>query len=326
MIVAAEPQLSGYDIVGDVHGCYDALVALLEKMGYVCADGVYHCPGRKAVFLGDILDRGDGIRETVDLVRNMVDAGQAWFILGNHEFNAIAFSTPAPTGWGSPFLWRRTRRLTRQLLQTLKQYRQRPEEWQALITWLRKQPLLIEFEGFRVVHACWDSERIARLRELNPACTLEDDTFLFNASEWGSEERRILERLLKGVNMRLPEGFTICGSDGVVRDQFRSAFWHGAPSTYGDLVFQPDGLPQDLHQRELSQAEKSRLTYYHADEKPLFVGHYWRQGEPSLLTANIACLDYSAVRAGLLVGYRMGQETSLDPAHLVWVKARPGKC
>lgn len=321
MIVGPEPGIEGYDIIGDVHGCHDALVALLERMSYRCDNGVYKHPGRKVVFLGDILDRGRHIRETFLLVRRMVDAGEAWFILGNHEFNAIAYATRAPTGWERPYVARRTRRLIRQLLQTLKQFRAWPDDWQAMIAWLRRQPLLLEFEHFRAVHACWDSEKIRRLRELNPACTLEDNEFLLNAADWRNEERRILERLLKGINVRLPEGFTIRGSDGVERDQFRSAFWHESPLTYGDLVFQPDGLPHELQGWPLSKEEKSLLTHYHAHEKPLFVGHYWRQGEPSLLTPNIACLDYSAVRAGLLVAYRMGSEATLDPTHLVWVKA-----
>lgn len=321
MIVAPEPGIEGYDIIGDVHGCHDALVALLERMGYALRNGVYQCPGRKVVFLGDIIDRGRHIRETFWLVRRMVDAGVAWFILGNHEFNAVTYATRAPAGWERPFIARRTRRLIRQLLQTLKQFRGRTDEWQEMIRWLRKQPLLLEFPHFRAVHACWDADKIRRLRQLNPACTLENEAFLLAAADWRNEERRIIERLLKGINVRLPEGFTIRGSDGVERDQFRSAFWHAEPVTYGDLVFQPDGLPQELQARALTDEEKSVLTHYPPHEKPLFVGHYWRQGEPSLLTPNIACLDYSAVRAGLLVAYRMGLESTLDPSHLVWVKA-----
>lgn len=322
MIVAPEPGIEGYDIIGDVHGCHDALVALLEQMGYACHNGVYEYPGRKVVFLGDILDRGRHIRETYQLVRSMVDAGKAWLILGNHEFNAVTYATRAPAGWERPYVARRTRRLIRQLLQTLKQFRGCIPEWESMIAWLRRQPLLLEFAHFRAVHACWDNAMIERLREINPACTLEDDEFLLNLADWRNEERRIIERLLKGINVPLPEGFTIRGSDGVERDRFRSAFWHESPLTYGDLVFQPDGLPHELHAWPISNEEKSLLTHYDANEKPLFVGHYWRQGEPSLLTPNIACLDYSAVRAGLLVAYRMSTESTLDPAHLVWVKAR----
>ena len=66
----------GYDI-GDVHGCAFTLVKLLEKLGYRDFNGVYQHPSRKAIFVGDILDRGPHIREAIGLVKAMVDAGVA---------------------------------------------------------------------------------------------------------------------------------------------------------------------------------------------------------------------------------------------------------
>ena len=51
---------------------------------------------RQVVFIADLIDRGNGQRETVDIARRMVDAGSAQIVLGNHEFNAIAWSTPNP--------------------------------------------------------------------------------------------------------------------------------------------------------------------------------------------------------------------------------------
>ncbi|PMB04246.1 polynucleotide kinase-phosphatase, partial [Fischerella thermalis CCMEE 5328] len=94
-----------FDIIGDIHGCCDELEALLEKLGYVkggqggeiaClssptsptlwdAPTYYHPQGRKAVFLGDLIDRGPRILDTVKLVRNMVVAGTAICVPGNHE-------------------------------------------------------------------------------------------------------------------------------------------------------------------------------------------------------------------------------------------------
>ncbi|MBF1991738.1 polynucleotide kinase-phosphatase [Fischerella thermalis] len=91
-----------FDIIGDIHGCCDELEALLEKLGYVkggqggeiaClssptlwdAPTYYHPQGRKAVFLGDLIDRGPRILDTVKLVRNMVLAGTAICVPGNHE-------------------------------------------------------------------------------------------------------------------------------------------------------------------------------------------------------------------------------------------------
>jgi protein phosphatase len=75
-----------FDIIGDVHGCYDELAALLAKLGYV-PDGatLRPPPGRKAVFLGDLIDRGPKIAQVLELVMNMVAAGHALCVPGNHE-------------------------------------------------------------------------------------------------------------------------------------------------------------------------------------------------------------------------------------------------
>ena len=89
-----------FDIIGDIHGCCDELEVLLQKLGYVQVPPserkpeksefwnfpTYHHPqGRKAVFLGDLVDRGPRILDTVKLVRNMVKAGTGMCVPGNHE-------------------------------------------------------------------------------------------------------------------------------------------------------------------------------------------------------------------------------------------------
>ena len=65
----------GYDLIGDIHGCGETLIKLLEQMGYTKKNGVYQHPKRKVVFLGDIVDRGPHIRLACHVVRDMVDAG-----------------------------------------------------------------------------------------------------------------------------------------------------------------------------------------------------------------------------------------------------------
>lgn len=55
----------------------------------------------------------------------------------------------------------------------------------------------------------------------------------------------------------------------------------------------------------------------YANEKPLFMGHYWLQGTPALLAPQVACLDYSAGKDGPLVAYRWQGETQLRAAHFV---------
>ena len=86
----------GYDLIGDIHGCARTLKRLLERLGYSRQSGVWRHPTRMAIFLGDLVDRGPGIRETLHLVHDMVRAGQALCIMGNHEYNALGWYTEAP--------------------------------------------------------------------------------------------------------------------------------------------------------------------------------------------------------------------------------------
>lgn len=85
-----------FDFIGDVHGCCDELEELLEQLGYqesiisagqlVWGEKSYtHPNGRKAVFVGDLVDRGPRILDTVSIVRNMVWQGSALCVPGNHD-------------------------------------------------------------------------------------------------------------------------------------------------------------------------------------------------------------------------------------------------
>jgi protein phosphatase len=78
-----------FDIIGDVHGCCDELEQLLSKLGYDAAAGWRHPEDRTAVFLGDLVDRGPRIVETLDLVRAMVAAGHALAVPGNHDLKLL---------------------------------------------------------------------------------------------------------------------------------------------------------------------------------------------------------------------------------------------
>ena len=89
-----------FDIIGDVHGCFDELVALLERLEYRITqprtDGggdrsfsVSHPQGRKAVFVGDLVDRGPGVANVLRLVMSMVADGTALCVAGNHESKLV---------------------------------------------------------------------------------------------------------------------------------------------------------------------------------------------------------------------------------------------
>jgi protein phosphatase len=75
-----------FDIIGDVHGCCDELETLLQTLGYQLHERTYtHPAGRKVIFLGDLVDRGERILDTLNLVQNMVATGHALCVPGNHE-------------------------------------------------------------------------------------------------------------------------------------------------------------------------------------------------------------------------------------------------
>ena len=89
-----------FDIIGDVHGCFDELVSLLEHLGYqvtqppaerAAEDGfsVFHPQGRRAVFVGDLVDRGPGVVNVLKLVMSMVADGAALCVAGNHESKLV---------------------------------------------------------------------------------------------------------------------------------------------------------------------------------------------------------------------------------------------
>ena len=82
-----------FDIIGDVHGCFDELTELLKTLGYETQpDGrLAHPLGRKLIFVGDLVDRGPKIPETVQLVKQSVDAGQAICVPGNHDIKFMRF-------------------------------------------------------------------------------------------------------------------------------------------------------------------------------------------------------------------------------------------
>lgn len=93
-------QCGPFDIFGDLHGCADELESLLTQLGWVPSDveepdsfwggkSWRHPEGRRAIFLGDLVDRGPRMLDTVRIARNMVKAGSAFCIAGNHDVKLV---------------------------------------------------------------------------------------------------------------------------------------------------------------------------------------------------------------------------------------------
>ena len=84
-----------FDIIGDIHGCFDELVELLQKLGYKIStqsngDITVEPPeGRKAVFVGDYVDRGPKVAEVLRLIMRMHETGAALCVPGNHDVKLV---------------------------------------------------------------------------------------------------------------------------------------------------------------------------------------------------------------------------------------------
>lgn len=74
-----------YDVIGDVHGCFDELVVLLQELGYTFSEkSISHPDSRIAVFLGDLTDRGPASIPVLTHVSNWILSNEALYCPGNH--------------------------------------------------------------------------------------------------------------------------------------------------------------------------------------------------------------------------------------------------
>ena len=153
-----------YDLIGDIHGHCATLQKLLTQLGYRDHNGIWQHHTRKIIFVGDYIDRGPQVRETLQLVKGMSDAGHAIALMGNHEYNAVAYATPNGKG---DYLRSHSAMHTKQHSATLQQFVNYPHEWQAYLQWFRTLPLFLDLGDIRAVHACWDETDINWLKEKN---------------------------------------------------------------------------------------------------------------------------------------------------------------
>jgi hypothetical protein len=307
-----------YDIIGDIHGHADELIQLLEALDYRKINGIYRHPDRKAVFCGDFIDRGPRIRDVLSICRAMCEENSAMAVMGNHELNALAFHTPNSAKSGET-LRRQTPRNIKQHSATLNQLS--ATELNDALAWFRTLPVALDAESFRVVHACWDAASLEQLKLASGHFGAMSDEFLHQATRVGSPVFDAIERVLKGPEMELPNGIVLKDKEGNHRKHARIR-WFDPVGDFrcGEYCLPPQST-EVLSDVEIPKSVKP--AEYPENAPPVFFGHYWLHAEttPSPLRANVACLDYSVAKNGLLCAYRFNGETSLSPASFVTVKA-----
>lgn len=257
------------DIVGDVHGEIGALRRLLDLLGY--DSGGAHADGRRLVFVGDLIDRGEDSPAVVALVKKLVNAGKAQCVLGNHELNILRGLSREGNGWFFP------RNHDRERGHFLSSVDATPRERRSIYRWMRTLPLVLEREDLRVVHAAWSPSHGARL-----ATPVRKLRWMYRAH---SEE--LAEHLqATGLTTRRDEELNQWGD--ALRDA--DACVPTLPGIQASDVAQHElhaskgvtcGLETATAQPYFA-AGKWRLTQRAAwwnsyqDEKAIVFGHYWR--------------------------------------------------
>ncbi len=305
-----------YDVIGDVHGSHDALRRLLMRMGYVKGPHGYSHSERQAIFVGDLLNRGNAVGKVIKLVRRMQDGGAAQVVMGNHEFNTLAYHIRKPNR-KSAYLRPRSKKNRKQLSATLKQLSK--EEIRSTLSWIRDLPMYLDLPQIRVVHACWDPWAIRKIEKAYAEFGQWTDEFMHKALTPTKKLARAVEWTLKGKEQRLPVGKGLTDLDGFYRRRLRVR-WYLPPEgkTYAEYALVRDNhLPEIPLPRKLDDAP----CPYAESEKPVFIGHYGLRPnpEPALLASNVACIDYGVARGDVLCAYRWDGEKTLETDHLVWV-------
>jgi Calcineurin-like phosphoesterase len=291
---------AGYDVIGDVHGYADKLVGLLVELGYSPSDGVWSHPQRTAIFIGDLIDRGPHQRRTVDLVRAMVDACKAKIVLGNHEFNAIAWATrnpEVPHEYLRPRFGDLGRKNRHQHKEFLAEVGEDSSLHRTYIDWFRSIPVWLELDGLRIIHACWDTAAMNVVERWLSNDRSVTNALMIEGSRRGSAEYKAIEILLKGPEIQLPDGYAYLDKDKQKRSEARLRWWDGTATTLRRAAEIPSHskTPEGTDFPDLPDTPiGTGVVTPYTDDIPVLYGHYWRSGELLVDSDVTACVDYSA--------------------------------
>ncbi|MEM7386064.1 MAG: hypothetical protein AAF514_14080 [Verrucomicrobiota bacterium] len=248
-----------------------------------------------------MIDNGSGIREAVDLVRSMIDQGQARAVVGNHELNAVACVGERDTARADLFET------------TVAAYRGDPAGFNRLMDWIPTLPVWIEESGYRVVHACWDPWMMTRVFGGEPVASLERWARMTTS---GTPEQEAIDRLTKG-------GRILTGDEESGTLNKWAIQWWEEPRNrpWRELVMlKGRTLPED----NMPPLDDFRhfFTPYGPGNRPVFLGHYYMKASvPPAAFGSVACVDFSVANRGYLGAYRWSGERVLDNERFVRVNS-----
>jgi hypothetical protein len=297
----------GYDVIGDVHGHAKKLENLLRRMEYSDTSGVWRHADRTAIFVGDLIDRGPQQIATVAIARRMIEAGSAQAVMGNHEFNAIAWRHG---------LRQKTPERIKQHEKFLNQVGEGSPAHHEMIEWFETLPMWLELDGLRVVHACWHDQSQTALGGLS---MLTPEAIRSGATK-GTAEYEAIEILLKGPEIPVPPLYFYKDKNEQIREDARYRWWSAGPTTFRNRAELPSDSRTASDQPHPGFPDTEIPPPLPVDVyngPPVIYGHYWQTGTPALTSTNTACVDYSAGKDGPLVAYQWSGESTLSNENFI---------
>lgn len=281
------------DVIPDIHANIVRLIRTLTHLGYRDTDnGWQHPEGRIAAFLGDLIDMGSDNEVVISTVRAMETNGSAVAIMGNHELNALLYHRRGENADRNGDGWMRSHSPThaKQHATFLREFPVGAAQTGEVLEWFATLPLYLDLGGIRLVHAYWSDDHIGLIRSrTNDGRLNSDDLQEIALEEDGSGFANAVLDSLKGPEAMLPTGFSFEDINGCKRNMVRLKWWKTGSNSWREVALSvPD--PQTLP--DIPVSDSSPISFYHADNKPVFFGHYKRLGSPTLDSTNAACLDY----------------------------------
>ena len=306
---------SKLDIIGDIHGHADVLEQLLLELGYKreLFHNWSHPDGRKILFLGDYIDRGPKIRETIHIVRSMCENDNAIALMGNHEHNAVCMETLGEDG---EYLRERSEKNVRTTTATRNQFQGKTKEWLSHIEWFKSLHFALDFGDLRTVHACWDKSAFETLQ----GKSLADHEVLMQSSNKNHPYGKSVLRLLNGPELHLPPGVEYPDKEGTLRNTVRVRWWDVEKGmNLGECIFPKPNLQVD---KTVEQRHVNQINFYPQEDPLVCFGHYWLDPDRNpMIKNNIVCLDLSIAKHGKLACLR----NSTNPEGREFVVVTPQK-
>ncbi|MES2041933.1 MAG: metallophosphoesterase [Pseudomonadota bacterium] len=257
------------DIIGDIHGEYDALSNLLQHLGYDADGG--HKDGRSLVFVGDFCDRGPDSPAVLALLERLLRAGRAMAVLGNHEMNLLRGSAKDGAGWffdervaGDEPKYAPFKRLD-------------AAKKADTIAFLLSLPIALERDDLRVVHAAWIPEYVEQIRHFSMGSVMENDR------RWDADTHQLAQELKMSMQAELA-----AHQPGLENPHHQPPFMHAHAAhdaltqMHNPLRVLTSGVECKWHTSFYSGGKwrfVGRVQWWkdYDEQVPVVVGHYWRR-------------------------------------------------